>query len=214
MSAIATPSSADIPLDRHIVLEGVSWETYQRLVYDLAEQHIRLTFDNGNLEIMPPLPLHERWKSRIGRLIDAISEERGIEFDGLGSTTFGREDLAKGIEPDECYYIAHEKDIRDKEVIDLTVDPPPDLAIEIDTTNPSIPRQPIYAALAIPELWRFDGKQLVVLKLNRRKKYVPVSNSESFPFLKMDKFGEFVLRMSRERQIDVLKDFRTWLRSL
>jgi Uma2 family endonuclease len=207
-------TSAEIPLDRHVVLDGVSWETYQKLVRDLEERHVRLTFDNGNLEIMPPLPLHERWKGRIARLIEALSEERQIEIDGLGSTTFGREDLEKGLEPDECYYVAHAADVRDKQDIDLTIDPPPDLAVEVDITRRSIPRQPIYAALGVPELWRFDGKKLSVLKLDRSGKYAPASKSESFAFLPMDEFGEFVLRMGRDKQLLVLKEFRDWLRSL
>jgi Uma2 family endonuclease len=199
---------------QHIVLHDVSWETYQRLRHDLENGATRLTYDCGVLEIMAPLSLHERWKGRIGRLIEAISEECDIEVDSFGSTTFEREDIEKGLEPDDCYYIQHLPDVKDKTDIDLAVDPPPDLAIEIDHTSTSVPRQPIYAALGVPELWRFDGEHLSVFKL-KGGKYVLAKRSKSFPFLKMEEFEQFLLRMfGGEAQLAVLKEFRKWLRTL
>jgi Uma2 family endonuclease len=173
-----------------------------------------MTYDNGSLEIMPPLPVNEKWKHRISLMIDLTSIERHIDVEALGSTTFSREDLAKGLEPDECYYVEHADDIRGKDMLDLTIDPLPDLAGEVDNTSRSIPRQPIYAALGVPELWRFDGSKLFVLKLSRGNVYVPVSSSSVFPFLRMDEFEAFLLRMGRERQLAVLEDFRVWLRAL
>src|SRR5580658_7263974 len=123
---------------QHIVLDDVSWATYQNLLDDLEQRPIRLTYDNGSLEIMPPLPIHEWWKGRLGRMIEMVSLERKIEIESLGSTTFSRHDLAKGLEPDECYYVAHAADIRGKQEIDLSVDAPPDLAVEVDITRRSI----------------------------------------------------------------------------
>ena len=147
-------------------------------------------------------------------MVDLMSFERKIEVEGLGSTTFSREDLAKGLEPDECYYIEHVDAIRGKDRLDLAVDPPPDLAIEVDITSRSIPRQPIYAALGVPELWRFDGKKLTVFRLGRDKKYVAASGSSIFPFLPMEHFATFLLRMGHERQLAVLEEFREWVKAL
>lgn len=204
-----------IPLDaqQHIVLDGISWDTYERILRDLEERQIRVTYDRGNLEMMAPLPFHEQWKKRYGRLIDAMCEERDIDVEPLGSTTFRREDLEKGLEPDECYYVQNPQAIRGRREIDLTVDPPPDLAIEIDISRASIPKQPIYAALGIPELWRFDGEFLTVLRL-RHGKYVATNASELFPFLPIDEFQHFVLRLASERQPQVLREFRAWVRAL
>ncbi|NCJ06422.1 Uma2 family endonuclease [Synechococcales cyanobacterium C] len=144
-----------------LVLEGITWQTYQGLVHDLnAQPGKRLTYDQGVLEISMPLPPHETYKRWLGRWVEIITEELDIEIRSLGSCTWSRQDLLKGIEADECYYIQHEAAVRGKMWIDLTVDPPPDLAIEVDITSPSLPRLPIYAALQIPEVWQFDGERM------------------------------------------------------
>ncbi|MEM9245654.1 MAG: Uma2 family endonuclease [Cyanobacteria bacterium P01_F01_bin.153] len=86
----------------------------------------------------------------------------------MSSTTWSREDLQRGLEPDECCYITSEAQVRGKMNIDLTVDPPPDLAIEIDITSSSLNRLEIYASLGIKEVWRFDGESLFIYSFERR----------------------------------------------
>ena len=105
--------------------------------------------------ISPSIYRHKKW---LGRLVKIITEELGIEIASLGSCTWSREDLRKGLEPDECYYIQNEAAVRGKETITLSVDPPPDLAIEVDSTSSSLDRMGIYAALGVPEVWRYDFK--------------------------------------------------------
>jgi Uma2 family endonuclease len=160
-----------------VLLQGISWETYQSLVQELESQPSkRLTYDNGLLEIFMPLPLHEKNKKYLARLVEIITMTLGIEICSLGSCTWNRPDLAKGLEPDECYYIQNEAVIGGKTTIDLEIDPPPDLAIEIDITSLSLPRLPIYAALGVPEVWRFDGEKMVLLALiNGKYEEIPVS---------------------------------------
>lgn len=211
-----TLSSPATPLDeqQHIVLHGVSWEFYEQLLKELEGRSIRVTFDNGSLEMMAPLPLHERWKSWIGRMIELLALERDIEIDTLGSTTFRRQDVIKGLEPDECYYIQHATEVRGKAELDLSIDPPPDLAIEIDITRRSVPRQPVYAALGVPELWRFHARELSVLELQKDRTYAPVPASTALPFLPMRQFERFLLRMENERQTKVLREFRDWVKTL
>ncbi|MEH1832955.1 MAG: Uma2 family endonuclease [Nostoc sp.] len=158
-TAIASPTNITI-------LQGIHWDTYQNLVRDLESQPgMRLTYDDGILEIMMPLPPHERYKRLLGRFVEVATEELGIEICSLGSTTWTREDLRKGLEPDECYYIQNELAVRGKDVIDLTIDPPPDLAIEVDSTSSSMNRMGIYAALGVPEVWRFDREILTICSL-------------------------------------------------
>jgi Uma2 family endonuclease len=140
------------------ILQGIHWDTYQNLVKDLESQPgTRLTYDHGTLEITMPLPPHERYKRLLGRFVEVMTEELEIEVCSLGSTTWSRQELQQGLEPDECYYIQHEFAVRGKNKIDLAIDPPPDLAIEIDNTSSSLNRMGIYAALGIPEIWRFDS---------------------------------------------------------
>lgn len=211
-----TTTTRDISLaeQQHIVLDDVSWEFYEQLLREIGDRAIRVTYDDGWMEIMSPLPRHEKWKKRIARLIEFLSFELDIPIETLGSTTFKREDRKKGLEPDECYYVQHAAEVRDKDELDLAVDPPPDLAIEIDITSRSIPRQPIYAALGVPELWRFQGGRLVVLHLRDDGHYQPVASSLAFPFLPMKQFEGFLLRLRDEQQNHVLREFRDWARTL
>ena len=199
---------------QHLLLHGVSWEFYERLLKELDNRPLQVTFDNGNLEIMAPLLPHEKWKKRIGRMIELLTLELDIEMEPLGQTTFKREDLAKGFEPDECYYIQHAQVVRGKDELDLTIDPPPDLSVEVDITSWSIPRQPIYAALGIPELWRFENRRLIVSHLNADGHYVPAATSLAFPFLPIHEFERFLLRLADESQTKVLREFRDWVKTL
>jgi Uma2 family endonuclease len=166
-----------LPTASGILLHNISWETYQSLLRELESQPgKRLTYDNGQLEIFMPLPPHEKNKKYLARLVEIVTMTLPIEICSLGSCTWTSRDLAKGIEPDECYYIQNEAIIRGKMAIDLSIDPPPDLAIEIDITSRSIPRLPIYSALGVPEIWRFDGKKMVLLALtNGQYQEIPVS---------------------------------------
>ncbi|NJR57000.1 MAG: Uma2 family endonuclease [Acaryochloris sp. CRU_2_0] len=160
-----------------VLLQGISWDTYQSLVQELESQPSkRLTYDNGLLEIFMPLPPHEKNKKYLARLVEIITMTLGIEICSLGFCTWNRPDLVKGLEPDECYYIQNGAIIRGKMNIDLAIDLPPDLAIEIDITSLSLPRLPIYAALGIPEVWQFDGEKIVLLALiNGQYQEIPVS---------------------------------------
>ncbi|NEP17888.1 MAG: Uma2 family endonuclease, partial [Leptolyngbya sp. SIO4C1] len=130
-----------------VVLQHISWQSYQSLMRDLAQEPaLRLTYDRGTLEIRMPLDPHETYKKLIGRLIEAATEELGLEIRSLGSRTCGREDLAKGLEPDQCYYIQNEPRVRSVDQIDLMRLPLPDLAVEIDITSSSLDRFEIYQA--------------------------------------------------------------------
>src|SRR4051794_13294617 len=106
---------------QHLVLTGVSWEFYEQLLEEIGPRGLRVTFDNGDLEMMAPLQDHEEWKSNLGRLIERMAEELDIDIRTLGSTTFKRKDLKKGLEPDECYYIRNFERVYPKRKLDLKV---------------------------------------------------------------------------------------------
>jgi Uma2 family endonuclease len=169
-----------------VTLQGITWQTYQSLLQELESQPgKRLTYDNGVLEIFMPLPPHETYKRLLGRLVEIVTEEMDLEIRSLSASTWSRKDLLKGVEADECYYIQNEAAVRGKRSIDLTIDPPPDLAIEIDISNPSVPRLPIYAALGVPEVWQFDGENLKILGLVAEE-YVTQSQSQSLPIVTVE----------------------------
>jgi len=175
-----------------VILRNISWSTYQALVRDFeAEPAMRLTYDSGSLEIRMPLDPHETYKKLLGRLIEAATEELGLEVRSLGSRTCNREDLAKGLEPDQCYYIQNEALVRDVKRIDLTQYPLPDLAVEIDITSSSLNRMAIYAALGVPELWRYNGSDLIIYGLYNGE-YSQQEASTALPSLKAADLAYFL----------------------
>lgn len=204
-----------IPLSeqQHLVLDEMSWRFYEQLLTEIGDRAIRATYFEGTIEIMAPLLEHEIAKKAIGRLIEALAYDLTIDLLPAGSTTLRRQDMSAGLEPDECYYVKNPTAVRGMERFDPERYPPPDLAIEVDITRRSIPRQPIYAALGVAELWRFDGQELEVLVLGK-KGYSRVDSSPAFPFLKMDEFSQFVRRLLNEDSVIILKEFRKWVASL
>jgi len=199
---------------QHIVLDYVSWDFYERVLEEIGNRPIQVTFSDGSIEIMSPLPEHEWVKKALARLIELLAVELSIPMASYGSSTFRREDKQKGLEPDECYYLKNADRVRGMKEFDPSVHPAPDLAVEIDITTRSIPRQPIYAALGVPELWRFDGKKLHVLVLDHEGQYLPSERSVAFPFLPMERIFEFAMRMENEEQTAVLREFQKWVRTL
>lgn len=144
-----------VPPGQRVLLQNVTWQEFETILEELGEHRAaRIAYDNGMLEIMAPLPEHEDDKEIVSDLVKALLEELDIEFRSLGSTTFENQAMAQGIEPEQCFYIKNESKIRGKRRLDLTIDPPPDLALEIDVTSRTHPS--IYQALKVPELWRFE----------------------------------------------------------
>jgi Uma2 family endonuclease len=146
--------------EQRVVLRSVSWETYLALTEESESGSGRMTYDQGVLEIMSPGMPHEVAKKLIGRMIETFTLCRGIEIRSSSSTTFKRSELQRGFEADESYYIQHASELRGIREIDLSIHPPPDLVIEVDMTNSSIPKKALFAAMKIPEVWRYDGVSL------------------------------------------------------
>ena len=196
-----------------VVLRGVSWATYQALIQDLeSEPAKRLTYDQETLEIMTPLPPHEEFKRRMGRLVEVLTEETETEVRSLGSTTWRRADLQKGLEADECYYIQHEAAVRGKAEINLAIDPPPDLAIEVGNTSSSMNRLEIYAALEVPEIWRYDGETPTIYGLVEGK-YAAQEASAALPMLHRGNILRFLQISQTMGETSWVREFRRWVRS-
>ncbi|MBE9241876.1 Uma2 family endonuclease [Synechocystis salina] len=197
--------------ENRTLLTGIRWQTYQDLLLDLAENPSkRLTYDQGLLEIMTPLPEHEASKRLLGRLVESTTEELGLEIYSLGSTTWRREDLQKGLEPDECYYITQEAQVRGKTTFDLNTDPAPDLAIEIDLTSSSLNRLSIYAALGVREIWRYDGQDLKIYILVEGE-YQQQEQSSVLPILSRSDVLVFLNKRSTLGENALIREFRQWL---
>jgi Uma2 family endonuclease len=211
MTAVQEPISARVPVAGLVSLEGVSWETYERLAEEIDSSHIRITYDQGRMVLMSPLPRHERMKELIGQLLEMATLERNIPRSSFGSTTWRRRDLAKGLEPDRCYYIQHEPQVRGRDDLDLRRDPPPDLVIEVDISHHPMDRAGIYAALGVPEVWRFDGERVEFLKLSGAT-YDRVSQSVALPFITSNDINRFLAMFNSMDENSVLRAFREWLK--
>lgn len=193
-----------------VTLQGITWQTYQSLLQELESQPgKRLTYDNGVLEIFMPLPPHETYKRLLGRLVEIVTEEMDLEIRSLSASTWSRKDLLKGVEADECYYIQNEAAVRGKMAIDLALDPPPDVAIEIDISNPSVPRLPIYAALGVPEVWQFDGENLKILGLVAGD-YVTQGQSRALPIVTVEVVQGLLAQAQEMGETSWAKVVRQW----
>lgn len=193
-------------------LDNVSWQEYERLLADLGDDSkVRVSYDQGRLEIMAPLPIHEKQKGLVHDFVIIMCEELGLDVEPLGSTTLKRELRAHGAEPDDCFYINNASKISGKRIIDLEQDPPPDLVVEIDSTNESLGKFPIYAALGVSEIWRYDGSRMYVYSLEGLQ-YVETPVSAAFPNLTTETLTEFIDMGSSQSQSAARRAFREWAR--
>jgi Uma2 family endonuclease len=200
-----------VPPGQRVLLSGVSWQEFEAILEDLGDRRAsRVAYDNGILEIMTPLPEHETNKELVSDLVKALLEELDLEFLTLGSTTFKNEEMDKGIEPDNCFYIQNEAAVRGKNRLDLTVDPPPDLALEIDVTSRT--HLSIYEALGVHELWRFENGKLQINVLQEGK-YIKCEYSPKFPSLPLiEVIPQYLSQCRTIGRNKTMKAFRAWVR--
>jgi Uma2 family endonuclease len=198
------------PPEQRVLLHNVSWETYERLLADLQDSSApRLTYDRGTLEIMSPSSEHERYNRALAQVVEELAVEADIDMDSLGSTTFRREEIERGFEPDSCFYIQHAARVRGKKRIDLTVDPPPDLVIEVDITSPSLDKFPIFAQVGVPEVWRFDGNKLTILGLAEGA-YRERDTSIAFPAVTAADITDFIKDSETMSRPEWVRKLRAW----
>lgn len=197
-----------------IVLHNVSWNSYKTISDTLQDETpAHFTFDRGKLEIMVLSLKHENLKKILAMLFERICEALEKDIFAAGSTTFQREDLERGFEPDECYYIKNAARMRGKETVDLAFDPPPDLTIEVDIKHSSLNRMSIFAAIGIPEVWRYDGEKLMIFLLENGE-YAESQTSSILPSAARQKLSELIeIGKSSSRQ-DFLRQIKDYSKEL
>lgn len=201
----------DVMPGQRVMLRNVSWQQFEAILLALGEHRItRLAYSKGTLEIMAPLPEHEQTKVVIADLLKVLLDELDQDWEPLGSSTFRREDMLAGIEPDECFYIQNHALMIGRERIDLSIDPPPDLAIEVDVTSST--QISAYEALQIPEIWRYQNQQLQIYVLCSGK-YIQSNNSPNFPdFPVVEGISQFLAISRTDGTRPALRAFRAWVR--
>jgi Uma2 family endonuclease len=200
-------------LPKHrLVLYDVEWREYEGFLRLLDERPaIRLTYDRGVLEIMTLSSEHEYTKHILGRFVVVLTEELGLPVRGGGSTTFRRRKRKRGLEPDECYWIQSEALVRGKEEINLRIDPPPDLALEVDITHSSLDRLNIYAALEIPEVWRLERQIPVCYLLGDDGRYKVSPTSKALAGLRPAELSPFIGLRGQMDDNALIREFRAWV---
>ncbi|MGD1904876.1 MAG: Uma2 family endonuclease [Leptolyngbyaceae cyanobacterium] len=169
----------DLSPGSHLLIPEVSWEQYEALLVDLGEARRipRINYCRGSLEIMSPLPAHERPHRIIADIVKAILDGQDRDWEDFGSTTFKKPKQA-GLEPDTCFYIQNAERVRSVTRLNMETDPPPDLAIEADVTSKTTLET--YGALGVPEVWIYDEGTLTIQQL-RGDGYAAVNESGVFP---------------------------------
>jgi Uma2 family endonuclease len=197
--------------EQRFILDAVSWKSYEYLLRAFDERRVRITYDRGRVEIMTVSFMHERIKHLLGLLIVSLAIELGQNIAGGGSMTFKRRKKRRGLEPDECFWIQNEHLLRGKDMFDWEHDPPPDLALEVEITRSALKRLRIYAALGIPEVWRWTGKDMVTLVLDVKGKYQECTTSRAFPFFRPATLTHFLSLASTQGESGMISAFRAWV---
>jgi Uma2 family endonuclease len=196
----------------YLLVHGISWNGYETMLRELEGRRLRITYDQGAMEIMAVSLEHEFDGEILGGFVRLLTLELDIPLRSGGSTTFKDEALEKGIEPNKCWWVQNERKMRGKRRFEINVDPPPDLSIEVEVTRSALNRMGIYAALGIPEVWRSDGQRVRVNVLTASGKYRERSESKAFPFLPMKRIQEFLKRAANEEETALMRSFAKWVR--
>ena len=190
----------------------VSWQDCEQFLADLGDDyHVRVSYACGWLEIMSPLPEHEEFADVVLGIAREITRELGVKLEARGSMTIRSAWQAQGAEPDTCFYVQNAARIIGKRSLDFNTDPPPDIVVEIDVTNASQAKFPIYAALGVPEIWRYDGSQVYFYRLSDAQ-YVETVHSRAFPFLTGAVLAQFIEQSKTAGQDAALDAARAWVR--
>ena len=207
-----TEAIQHLPPGGTLVMTGVSWEAYEALLSQLGEGYAaRVNYDRGKLEIMSPSAKHEKYKDLTLGFADVIADVMDYDLESFGSTTFKSQKLARGSEPDTCFYLENAASVTGKRTIDLAVDPPPDIAVEVDISHNSFGKFAFYADIGVPEIWRCDEQGVEIYHLIERR-YVEAQASRSFPFITRETLSEYLNQSKTRSRAAVLRSFRTWLR--
>ena len=184
--------------DQRIFLRRASWGDYERILTIRGESSgVRVSYLDGEIELMSPSRHHERIKSTIARLVEAFALERGIDLSAFGSWTLREEGDDAGAEPDECYVVgAHEPER-------------PDLAIEVVWSSGSLDKLEIYRRLGVPEVWFWIKGKITIHRL-RDEGYEAVPRSGLFADLDLDHLTTFVDRKSMTQSV---REYTDWLRT-
>jgi len=183
-TAQAPPMIVNLPCEK-IILRNVAWTTYENLIAEQPEvAGLHFYYNDGDLEIMTESYKHGKISSLLELIVVGLADELDIDFVPAGETTFKKKEEKKGFEGDGSFYFENAAKVRAKNEIDLAKDPPPELIIEVDITNPSLPKFPIFAGIGVAEVWRYDGMEVKFYRLRENGEYTESVESVCLPRVK------------------------------
>jgi Uma2 family endonuclease len=199
--------------DQHVTLHGVDWKGYLGMLRLRGEHPVpRMVYLDGELLIVSPSYVHEFLKKRLGAFVHEVVVGLDIPCIPAGSTTFRRRRRRGGVEGDETYYLASAERIRGKCEIDLRIDPPPDLAIEVVHSHDAREAVEVYRRLGVSEVWVCDQEAMQILVLQANGRYAAAESSAAFPFLKAAEIFAWVSRPAEAHlETGWIKELRLWI---
>jgi Uma2 family endonuclease len=201
------------PADQRLVLRA-NWSVYEKFLAARGEDFpgLRINYDRGRLELVTISSPHDQFKYLLGRIIDTVTEELGLAVVGQGQTTIRRQDLDRGFEPDEWYYVQNAARMQGIRELNFDADPPPDLAVEIEITRSLTDRIGLYAAVGVPEVWRFDGAEIHILHLQSDGRYAEYTHSRAIPALAAADVNRVLAGAATLDTTTLFRNFRQWVR--
>ncbi len=210
MITTTPPNSPTLLGEKRVSLRGLTWQAYQQILHALPQSRsARLTYDRGILEITMPLESHEFGLRMIEVFIRILVFEMGMKIKTMGSTTMDREELDRGAEPDCAYYIQNQSRVAGR-TVDFTIDPPPDLVVEVDITHTDIDKNRLYAAMGVPEFWRYNGREWRIYQLTEGI-YQECDRSSTFTWVEKEYLYQF-LEQAQQDEIEAERAFRERVR--
>lgn len=214
MDAILTKTETSIIFEQSMILNGISWQSYEQLMKDHEDRSLpRFTYSQGNLEVFMPSEKHERLIRAMDSIVSLYIEENDLDAEVLGSTTFKNESFDKGVEPDCSFYIQNIEKVKNVKKINLQIHPPPDLVVEVvevDITSPSINRFPIYAEFGVPEIWQYKQGQVKIFTLFAGE-YLEAEESLALPKITGAILTKFLNESEIGKRSTWLKNVRRWI---
>jgi Uma2 family endonuclease len=217
MSVTFPPASVQ-PGEEQVVFRRISWDAYEKLNDELGEgRNPRMIYCDGKLTIMVTSRKHDWYAERLGQMIVALASALRIPWEDAGQATFRRKGMSAGLEGDKTYYLAeHAKLMKGSRNLDLDVQPPPDLAIEVEVSHPADSALAAWGRLGVPEVWRFDpvGEQVGFCLRCKDESYSLSKRSLAFPFLTTEDVLEQMLLADKIGAWDWYDQLGEWVQSV
>jgi Uma2 family endonuclease len=202
------PTNTDVEGAQRFIFNDADWNFYESVGRNLGERRVFATYYKGRLEVVTVSLLHERITSLLAIMVRVLAEETSLPLGGAGMTTLKRMDLDAGVEPDSSFYTTHELQMRGKSNLDLTNDPPPDLAIEVEVTRRLGARKSIYRELGVPEVWVYSPANGLTVLLKQGDSYVQSDRSPTFSLISPGEMSQFVSEWAGNDETAFTKAFR------